>query len=165
LGPSRVILAEGDVDSIEGGVFRRIALFNGREAWLAEQVVSTLTVRSTSYMTNYATKHDVSQHQLILTAATLKRALEDAKSVADLSDTQLRIRRLDMDKFALRSFNRLCSDREISGPQAASNLLGHPDFYTPSTTVRLLNLRHLRYRLDHVLAPGPSSGVGKRRLG
>jgi hypothetical protein len=50
------------------------------------------------YMTNYATKHDVSQYQLILTAAILKRALEDAKNVADPSDTQLRIRRLDMDK-------------------------------------------------------------------
>ena len=35
------------------------------------------------YMTNYATKYDVSQHQLILTAAILKRALEDAKSVGD----------------------------------------------------------------------------------
>jgi hypothetical protein len=39
------------------------------------------------YMTNYATKHDVSQYQLILTAAILKRALEDAKSVANPSET------------------------------------------------------------------------------
>jgi len=64
-----------------------------------------------------ATEHDVSQYQLILTAAILKRALEDAKSVTDPSETQLRIRRQEMDKFA---FNRLPGDREISGPQAVS---------------------------------------------
>lgn len=53
------------------------------------------------YMTNYATKHDVSQYQLILTA------------------------------------------------------------YTLPTTIRRLNLRHLRYRLDHVLAAEPGAfGVG-----
>ena len=55
------------------------------------------------YMTNYATKHDVSQYQLILTASILKRALEDAKSAADPSESQLRISRHDMDKFALRA--------------------------------------------------------------
>ena len=88
----------------------------------------TMAFSAVCYMTSYATKYDVSQHQLIgiLTAAILKRALEDAKSVADPSETQLRIRRHDMDKFALRAFNRLSSDREISGPQAASCLLGHP---------------------------------------
>jgi len=113
------------------------------------------------YMTNYATKHDVSQYQLILTAAILKRALEDARSVTDPSEAQLRIRRQDMDKFALRAFNRLSSDREISGPQAASNLLGLPDFYMLPTTIRRLNLRNLRHRLDHVLAAVPGAfGMG-----
>ena len=112
-------------------------------------------------MTNYATKYDVSQYQLILTAAILKRALEDAKSVANPSETQLRIRRHDMDKFALQSFNRLSNDREISGPQAASSLLGLPDSYALPTTIRRLNLRHLRYRLDHVLTAEPGAfGVG-----
>ena len=104
-------------------------------------------------MTNYATKHDVSQYQLILTAAILKRALEDARSVADPSETQLRLRRQGMDKFALQAFNRLSGDRE----RAASSLLGHPDFYALPTTIRRLNLRHLRYRLDHVLAAEPGA--------
>ena len=36
------------------------------------------------YMTNYATKHDVIRHQLIVTATILKRALDDAKSVIEL---------------------------------------------------------------------------------
>ena len=44
------------------------------------------------YMTNYATKYDVGQHQLILTAALVKRALEDAKMAAGPSEAQLRIR-------------------------------------------------------------------------
>jgi hypothetical protein len=36
-----------------------------------------------------------------------------------------------------------------------------PGFYALPTTVRRLNLRHLRYRLDHVLAAGPGAfGVG-----
>ena len=120
--------------------------------------VPTLTMAFSAvyYMTNYATKHDVSQYPLILTAS-----LEEAKSVADPSETQLRIRRTDMDKFALRAFNRLSSDREISGPQAASSLLGHPDFYALPTTIRRLNLRQLRYRLDHVLAAEAGAfGVG-----
>jgi hypothetical protein len=66
------------------------------------------------YMTNYATKHDVGQHHLILTTAIVKRALEDAKLATDPSEAQLRIRRQDMDKFALRAFfNRLANDREI----------------------------------------------------
>jgi hypothetical protein len=111
--------------------------------------------------TTYATKYDVSQYQLILTAAILKRALEEAKSAADPSETQLRIRRHDMDRFALQAVNRLSSDREISGPQAASSLLGHPDFYALPTTIRRLNLRHLRCRLDYVLAAEPGAfGVG-----
>ena len=125
--------------------------------------VPTLTMAFSAvyYMTNYATKYDVSQYQLILTAAILKRALEDAKAVADPSETQLRIRRLDMDKFALQSFNRLSNDREISGPQAASSLLGLPDSYALPTTIRRLNLRHLRDRLDHVLAAKAGTFLGR----
>jgi hypothetical protein len=40
--------------------------------------ILTMAFSAVYYMTNYATKHDVSQYQLILTAAILKRALEDA---------------------------------------------------------------------------------------
>jgi hypothetical protein len=65
------------------------------------------------YMTNYATKYDVSQHQLILTAAILKRAggcQIGRRPVGDAVTDQ-----------TLQAFNRLSSDREISGPQAASS--------------------------------------------
>jgi hypothetical protein len=120
----------------------------------------TMALSAVYYMTNYATKHDVGQYQLILTAALVKRALEDAKSVADPSEVQLRIRRQDMDKFALRAFNRLANDREVSGPQAASCLLGLPDSYKLPTTIRRLNLDHLRNRLQHVLTAEPGTFWG-----
>jgi len=111
----------------------------------------TKALAAVYYMTNYATKYDVSQYQLILAAAILKRAIEDARSAAVPSETQLRIRSQDMDKFALRAFNRLACDREISGPQAASCLLGLPDYYTLPTKIRRLNLCRLRYRFEHIV--------------
>ena len=120
----------------------------------------TMALSAVYYMTNYATKHDVGQHQLILTAALVKRALEDAKTAADPSEAQLRIRSQDMDKFALRAFNRLATDREISGPQAASCLLSLPDSYKLPTTIRRLNLSHLRNRLQHVLTSEPGAFWG-----
>ncbi|KAN0085541.1 hypothetical protein V8E54_002008 [Elaphomyces granulatus] len=94
------------------------------------------------YMTNYATKHDVSQHQLILTAAILKRALEDAKSVEGSGISTW-----------------------TSSPYGPSTVYAVTaksvvPFYTPPTTVRRLNLRHLRYQLDHILVPEPSSFGG-----
>jgi hypothetical protein len=39
-------------------------------------------------MTNYATKYDVSQYQLIMTAAIVKRAMEEAGSASDPSEEQ-----------------------------------------------------------------------------
>jgi hypothetical protein len=53
-------------------------------------------------MTNYATKYEISQYQLSLTAAILKLSLEDAKAAAESSETQLRIRHHDMDSFGLQ---------------------------------------------------------------
>ena len=107
------------------------------------------------YMTNYATKYDVSQYQLILTASMVKRTLEDAKAATEPSEQQLRIRRQDMDKFALRAFNRLAQDREISGPQVASSLLNLPDYYTLPTKIRRLNLGQLRRRFEHINVANP----------
>lgn len=61
-----------------------------------------------------------------------------------------------MDKFALRAFNRLSGDREISRPQAASYILGQPDYYTIPTQVRRLNVQQLRSRFKYIasLEPG-----------
>jgi hypothetical protein len=108
------------------------------------------------YITNYATKYEVSQYQLITTAAVVKRALEEAESTVDPTIEQQRIRRQGLDKFALRAFNRLSGDQEISGPQAASYILDLPDYYTLPTQVRRLNLYQFRSRFKYIagLAPG-----------
>jgi hypothetical protein len=67
----------------------------------------TRALAAVYYMTNYATKYDVSQYQVIMTAAIVKKAMEDAGSASDPSDEQQRIRQQKMDKFALRAFNCL----------------------------------------------------------
>lgn len=50
------------------------------------------------------------------------------------------------DKFALKAFNRLAYDREISGPLVASTLLGLPDHYTRPCNVKTINIKLLRDR-------------------
>ncbi|KAH7305355.1 hypothetical protein BKA65DRAFT_415803 [Rhexocercosporidium sp. MPI-PUGE-AT-0058] len=67
------------------------------------------------YITNYATKDDVSPYQMLVKAALLKQSIEKAKATLTPDANDLRIRKKDMDQFALRCFNTLSHDREISG--------------------------------------------------
>ena len=62
------------------------------------------------YMTNYATKYDVSRYQLILTTAAVKHRLEVAQAASNPSEEQLRIRDQGIEKFALQAFNHLQAD-------------------------------------------------------
>src|SRR6266850_4394699 len=64
------------------------------------------------YITNYATKDDVSPQQILVKAALLKRSIEKAKEALVPNPDHLRIRKKDMDQFALRCFNSLSHDRE-----------------------------------------------------
>ncbi len=50
------------------------------------------------------------------------------------------------DKFALRAFNRLAYDREISGPLITCLLLGLLEHYTMLCDVRSINIRLIRNR-------------------
>src|SRR6202161_3910549 len=52
-----------------------------------------------------------------------------------------------MQKFALRVFNRMSHDKEVSGVQVASSLLQLPGRYTPQTELHRINLYYLRRRL------------------
>jgi hypothetical protein len=52
-----------------------------------------------------------------------------------------------MQKFALRVFNRMSHDKEVSGVQVASSLLQLPGRYTPKTELHRINLYYLRRRL------------------
>lgn len=92
------------------------------------------------YITNYATKGDCSQYQRIMGAAFVKKAYDAAQSSAIAST------HVAPDKFALRAFNRLAYDREISGPLVASHLLALPDHYTLSDNVKSINLSLLCQR-------------------
>lgn len=55
------------------------------------------------------------------------------------TDTIARI----IDKFTLRTFNRLAYDREINGLLVASLLLRLPEYYTISYNIKLINIRLL----------------------
>ncbi len=87
------------------------------------------------YMINYATKYDVSQYQLILTAAIVKQAVEETNRVIKLSEKQLRIRYQDQNKFALQAFNCLSDDHKISSSQAASCFFDLSDYYMLSIKI------------------------------
>ncbi|KAJ6087103.1 hypothetical protein N7467_006017 [Penicillium canescens] len=96
------------------------------------------------YITNYATKDDVSPWQMIAKVALLKQAIEKAKTANPPTATDLRLREKDIDNFALRCFNSLAHDREVSGVQVASTLLHLPSYYTVNTKFVRVNLWWLR---------------------
>ena len=75
------------------------------------------------YITNYTTKDNVSLHQMLVKAILLKQSIEKAKATSTPDANDLQIRRKDIDQFALRCFNTLSHDHEISGVQIASSLL------------------------------------------
>jgi hypothetical protein len=110
------------------------------------------------YVTNYATKDDVSPYQMLLKAALLKQSIEKAKATLTPDANDLRIRKKDMDQFALRCFNTLSHDREISGVQIASSLLQLPTYYTGNYNFVQVNLWWLRQYVHAAmnLAASPS---------
>src|SRR6266516_5669207 len=109
------------------------------------------------YITNYATKDDVSPYQMLVKAALLKRSIEKAKATLTPDDNDLRIRKKDMDQFALRCFNTLSHDREISGVQIASSLLQLPTYYTENYNFVQVNLwwlrQYVRAAIDMIDSP------------
>ncbi len=92
------------------------------------------------YITNYATKGDCSQYQRIMGAAFVNKAYDDMQSSANV------ITNMPPDKFALRAFNCLAYNREISGPLVGSYLLELPDHFTLSDNVKSINLAIFRKR-------------------
>jgi hypothetical protein len=96
------------------------------------------------YITNYATKDDASPYQMLVKAALLNQSIEKAKATLTPDANDLRMRRKDMDQFALRCFSTLSHDREISGVQIASSLLQIPTYYTNNYNFVQVNLWWLR---------------------
>ncbi|KAJ5664585.1 hypothetical protein N7507_005316 [Penicillium longicatenatum] len=110
------------------------------------------------YITNYATKDDVSPWQLIAKGALLKQAIEKAKAADPSTANDLWLRERNMDNFALRCFNSLAHDREVSGVQVASTLLHLPNYYTVDTKFVRVNLWWLRHYVRD-LRRGSSANV------
>jgi hypothetical protein len=96
------------------------------------------------YITNYATKDDVSPWQMVAKAALLKQRIERAETAELPTRTDLRLREKGLDNFALRCFNTLSHDREVSGVQVVSTLLNLPTHYTISYNFIRINLWWLR---------------------
>lgn len=111
-------------------------------------------------ITNYATKDDVSPWQTVAKAALLKRSIDRAKSNVCPTPRDMRLREKDTDNFALRCFNALSQDREISGVQIASTLLRLPSYYTASYNFTRINLWWLRRYIQEILqSSDPNANV------
>src|SRR6266516_7352760 len=103
------------------------------------------------YITNYETKDDVSPYQMLVKAALLKRSIEKAKDTLTPNADDLRIRKKDMDQFALRCFNTLSNDLEISGVQIDKSLLQLPTYYITNYNFVQVNLWWLRQYVRAVM--------------
>lgn len=103
------------------------------------------------YMTNYATKDDVSPWQVIAKAALLKQSIESAKTADPPTATDIRLQEKGTTNFALRCFNTLAHDREVSGVQVASTLLQLPSYNTNSYNFVRVNLWWLRQHVRSML--------------
>ena len=102
------------------------------------------------YVTNYATKEDVSSYKMISHVVILKhRAVEAEKSSTNMEEL-IEARQLS-NKFALRYFNQISQTWEISGVQAASSLLRLPDHYTKTKKFHTLNLNWLRLKVEMIM--------------
>lgn len=105
------------------------------------------------YITNYTTKDDVSPLQMVTKAALLKQAIDHANTTQSPTTADLRLRQRGMDNFALRCFNSLSQDREVSGVQVASTLLQLPAYYTINYNFISINLWWLRQYIRTIIHP------------
>ena len=106
------------------------------------------------YLTNYATKDDVSPWQMLAKAALLRQRIDEAVAADPPSATDRRLHEKGMDNFAVRCFNTLSHDREISGVQVASTLLQLPTYYKINYTFVRINLWWLRRYVRAIIRPG-----------
>jgi hypothetical protein len=101
---------------------------------------------------------------MVAKAALLKQMIDRATSAPSPTSVDLHLRQRGMDNFALRCFNSLSQDREISGVQVASSLLQLPSYYTVNYNFTRINLWWLRRYVRSAIYPerpqaAPSSDV------
>ncbi len=97
------------------------------------------------YITNYATKSDCSEYQRVMAAAIVRKAFDNHDKDSTNSSANYTP---SLDKFALKAFNRLSHDWEISGPLVASYLLDLPDHYFPKVNIKTINIALLRAKFS-----------------
>jgi hypothetical protein len=90
---------------------------------------------------------------MVVKAALLKQTIDRASSTSTPSRAEIRLRERGLDKFALRCFNSLSQDREVSGVQVASTILQLPSYYTLNYNFTRLNLWWLRRYVRSVIQP------------
>ncbi len=100
------------------------------------------------YITNYAIKRDDSQYQTIMNAVFVKSAYDKSQPPSNTTSPDINVG--IPNKFALRAFNRLAYDQEISGPLIASLLLRLPEYYTMPCDVKSINIGLLRSRFSEI---------------
>ena len=98
------------------------------------------------YLTNYATKADISPQQILVKGALIADSMKSAgNNIANADD-------LHQDsKFLLRWYNSLAHDQEVSGVQIASSLLQFPAYYTNFKKFVHFNLWRLRIAIRSLL--------------
>ena len=98
------------------------------------------------YLTNYATKADISPQQILVKGALIADSIKNGNETTSSTDN------LQQDsKFLLRWYNSLAHDQEISGVQIASALLKHPTYYTNFKRFTHFNLWRLRISIRSLL--------------
>jgi hypothetical protein len=88
---------------------------------------------------------------MVMTAAMMRKTLEQAGQASNPSDAEQMALEKGMKNFALRAFNRMSHDREVSGVQVESSRLQLPTCYTPRTELHRVNLHYLRRRLQALI--------------
>jgi hypothetical protein len=102
---------------------------------------STKALAYIYYLTNYATKADVSPQQMLVKARLLAESRQNLTSAIDDTDCQ------DC-KFLLRLYNSLAHDQEISGVQIASSLLQFPGHYASYSKFAHVHLSRLSLKIS-----------------
>ncbi len=100
------------------------------------------------YITNYTIKSDCSQYQRVMVAAIERKGFNNhdnniTTGFSNYTST--------LNKFALKAFNWLFHDREISWPLVASYLLNLPHPYSPNVIITMINIALLQAKFLLIL--------------
>lgn len=89
------------------------------------------------YIINYTIKSDCSQYQRVIAVGIVKKTFDDHNKDSTTASTNYIF---TLDEFALKVFNQLSYDWEISKPLIASYLINLSDYYFPKINVKTINI-------------------------